>query len=78
MQIVFLGLVFLSVFICIKYPYWSCINVLLSHRWADVFSAKGCNDGPEHLFSHPFVQVCSRVNALFRTYYYVGCQDHSM
>lgn len=35
----------------------SCINVFFSGRWADVFSAKGCKDTPEHKFSHPFVQV---------------------
>lgn len=31
--------------------------VFFSARWADVFSAKGCKDAPEHKFSHPFVQV---------------------
>lgn len=31
--------------------------VFFSARWADIFSAKGCNDAPEHKFSHPFVQV---------------------
>uniref|UniRef100_A0A1A8RGX5 Solute carrier family 35 member F6 n=1 Tax=Nothobranchius rachovii TaxID=451742 RepID=A0A1A8RGX5_9TELE len=29
----------------------------LSAKWADMFSAKGCHDGPEHDFSHPFVQA---------------------
>lgn len=29
----------------------------LSAKWADVFSAKGCKDTPEHKFSHPFVQA---------------------
>lgn len=29
----------------------------LSAKWADIFSAKGCNDAPEHKFSHPFVQA---------------------
>ncbi|XP_076611622.1 solute carrier family 35 member F6 [Chaetodon auriga] len=29
----------------------------LSAKWADVFSAKGCHDDPEHSFSHPFVQA---------------------
>lgn len=31
--------------------------MFLSDRWADMFSAKGCRDDPEHSFSHPFVQV---------------------
>ncbi|XP_060907840.1 solute carrier family 35 member F6 [Labrus mixtus] len=29
----------------------------LSAKWADMFSAKGCKDDPEHKFSHPFVQA---------------------
>ncbi|XP_073349530.1 solute carrier family 35 member F6 [Pagrus major] len=29
----------------------------LSAKWADMFSAKGCHDDPEHPFSHPFVQA---------------------
>nr|XP_046228337.1 solute carrier family 35 member F6 [Scatophagus argus] len=29
----------------------------LSAKWADVFTAKGCHDVPEHTFSHPFVQA---------------------
>lgn len=29
----------------------------MSDRWADMFSAKGCHDDPEHRFSHPFLQV---------------------
>ncbi|XP_004083485.1 solute carrier family 35 member F6 [Oryzias latipes] len=29
----------------------------LSAKWADLFSAKGCHDDPEHDFSHPFVQA---------------------
>lgn len=29
----------------------------LSAKWADMFSAKGCNDDPEHTFSHPFLQA---------------------
>ncbi|XP_030262201.1 solute carrier family 35 member F6 [Sparus aurata] len=29
----------------------------LSAKWADMFSAKGCRDDPEHSFSHPFVQA---------------------
>ncbi|XP_029965984.1 solute carrier family 35 member F6-like [Salarias fasciatus] len=29
----------------------------LSAKWADMFSAKGCHDGAEHQFSHPFVQA---------------------
>ncbi|KAE8286637.1 Solute carrier family 35 member F6 ANT2-binding protein [Larimichthys crocea] len=29
----------------------------LSAKWADLFSAKGCHDVPEHNFSHPFVQA---------------------
>lgn len=29
----------------------------LSAKWADLFSAKGCHDVPEHEFSHPFVQA---------------------
>ncbi|KAF6721384.1 Solute carrier family 35 member F6 [Oryzias melastigma] len=29
----------------------------LSAKWADLFSAKGCRDDPEHDFSHPFVQA---------------------
>ncbi|XP_070705552.1 solute carrier family 35 member F6 [Pempheris klunzingeri] len=29
----------------------------LSSKWADMFSAKGCRDDPEHSFSHPFVQA---------------------
>lgn len=28
-----------------------------SDRWADMFSAKGCHDEHEHMFSHPFLQV---------------------
>ncbi|KAK9531396.1 hypothetical protein VZT92_010823 [Zoarces viviparus] len=29
----------------------------LSAKWADMFSAKGCRDDPEHEFAHPFVQA---------------------
>ncbi|XP_064196916.1 solute carrier family 35 member F6 [Anguilla rostrata] len=29
----------------------------LSAKWADYFSAPGCNNSPEHHFSHPFVQA---------------------
>ncbi|XP_035534921.1 solute carrier family 35 member F6 [Morone saxatilis] len=29
----------------------------LSAKWADLFSAKGCRDDPDHAFSHPFVQA---------------------
>lgn len=29
----------------------------LSSKWADMFSAKGCNNGPEHKFAHPFLQA---------------------
>lgn len=29
----------------------------LSAKWADMFSAPGCKDNPEHKFSHPFVQA---------------------
>ncbi|XP_054474485.1 solute carrier family 35 member F6 [Anoplopoma fimbria] len=29
----------------------------LSAKWADMFSAKGCRDDPEHPFTHPFVQA---------------------
>ncbi|XP_051265306.1 solute carrier family 35 member F6 [Dicentrarchus labrax] len=29
----------------------------LSAKWADLFSAKGCRDVPDHAFSHPFVQA---------------------
>ncbi|XP_010876701.2 solute carrier family 35 member F6 [Esox lucius] len=29
----------------------------LSAKWADMFSAMGCHDSPEHSFSHPFVQA---------------------
>ncbi|TWW68750.1 solute carrier family 35 member F6 [Takifugu flavidus] len=29
----------------------------LSAKWADMFSAKGCHDDPEHKFSHPFLQA---------------------
>uniref|UniRef100_A0AAQ4RVV7 Solute carrier family 35 member F6 n=1 Tax=Gasterosteus aculeatus aculeatus TaxID=481459 RepID=A0AAQ4RVV7_GASAC len=29
----------------------------LSAKWADMFSAKGCRDDPDHPFTHPFVQV---------------------
>uniref|UniRef100_H3DG54 Solute carrier family 35 member F6 n=2 Tax=Tetraodon nigroviridis TaxID=99883 RepID=H3DG54_TETNG len=29
----------------------------LSAKWADMFSARGCHDDPEHKFSHPFLQA---------------------
>ncbi|XP_013870905.1 solute carrier family 35 member F6 [Austrofundulus limnaeus] len=29
----------------------------LSAKWADMLSAKGCHDDPEHDFSHPFLQA---------------------
>ncbi|KAM7367749.1 hypothetical protein PAMP_014027 [Pampus punctatissimus] len=29
----------------------------LSAKWADMFSAAGCRDDPEHKFSHPFLQA---------------------
>ncbi|XP_074540634.1 solute carrier family 35 member F6 [Halichoeres trimaculatus] len=29
----------------------------LSSKWADMFSAKGCNNSPEHKFDHPFLQA---------------------
>ncbi|XP_034756835.1 solute carrier family 35 member F6 [Etheostoma cragini] len=29
----------------------------LSAKWADMFSAKGCHNDPEHEFTHPFVQA---------------------
>ncbi|XP_041662101.1 solute carrier family 35 member F6 [Cheilinus undulatus] len=29
----------------------------LSAKWADMFTASGCKDDPEHKFSHPFVQA---------------------
>lgn len=29
----------------------------LSAKWADMFSAKGCGDHPDHKFSHPFLQA---------------------
>uniref|UniRef100_G3P6Q2 Solute carrier family 35 member F6 n=1 Tax=Gasterosteus aculeatus TaxID=69293 RepID=G3P6Q2_GASAC len=29
----------------------------LSAKWADMFSAKGCRDDPDHPFTHPFVQA---------------------
>lgn len=45
------------IFVCVKYPQLSSDNVVLSDRWADVFSAKGCHDTTERGFSHPFVQV---------------------
>lgn len=37
--------------------YLRCNYIFLSDRWADMFSAKGCHDDPEHKFSHPFLQV---------------------
>lgn len=37
---------------------------MLSCRWADMFTAKGCHDNPGHGFSHPFLQV---VNTLDHT-----------
>ena len=49
--------VFLCIVGCVKCPKLSCNHVFLSDRWADMFSAKGCHDGPKHAFTHPFVQV---------------------
>lgn len=47
-------------------------NVVLSGRWTDVFSAKGCHDTAEHGFSHPFVQVKYKTAALKALNYHVS------
>uniref|UniRef100_UPI0037E94E38 solute carrier family 35 member F6 n=1 Tax=Semicossyphus pulcher TaxID=241346 RepID=UPI0037E94E38 len=50
----------------------------LSAKWADMFSAKGCNNDPEHKFSHPFVQAVGMFLGEFSclaVFYLVLCHD---
>lgn len=50
----------------------------LSAKWADMFSAKGCHDDPEHAFSHPFVQAVGMFLGEFSciaVFYILLCHD---
>ncbi|CAG5927909.1 unnamed protein product [Menidia menidia] len=50
----------------------------LSAKWADMFSAKGCHDVPEHGFSHPFVQAVGMFLGEFSclaVFYILVCHD---
>ncbi|XP_047430527.1 solute carrier family 35 member F6 [Mugil cephalus] len=50
----------------------------LSAKWADLFSAKGCHDDPEHTFSHPFVQAVGMFLGEFSclvVFYILICHD---
>uniref|UniRef100_A0A3Q0SBK8 Solute carrier family 35 member F6 n=1 Tax=Amphilophus citrinellus TaxID=61819 RepID=A0A3Q0SBK8_AMPCI len=50
----------------------------LSAKWADMFKAKGCQDGPEHAFSHPFLQAVWMFLGEFSclaVFYLLICQD---
>ncbi|KAL0965018.1 hypothetical protein UPYG_G00275720 [Umbra pygmaea] len=53
------------------------INTLAA-KWADMFSAKGCKDTPEHKFSHPFVQAVGMFLGelcCLATFYMLLCHD---
>ncbi|AWP20198.1 Hypothetical protein SMAX5B_019639 [Scophthalmus maximus] len=48
------------------------------NTWADLFSAKGCRDDPEHGFSHPFVQAVGMFLGEFSclaVFYILLCHD---
>ncbi|XP_058470367.1 solute carrier family 35 member F6 [Solea solea] len=50
----------------------------LSAKWADLFSAKGCRDVPEHGFSHPFLQAVGMFLGEFSclaVFYILICHD---
>ncbi|KAG7508931.1 solute carrier family 35 member F6 [Solea senegalensis] len=50
----------------------------LSAKWADMFSAKGCHDVPEHGFSHPFLQAVGMFLGEFSclaVFYILICHD---
>ncbi|XP_041832256.1 solute carrier family 35 member F6 [Melanotaenia boesemani] len=50
----------------------------LSAKWADLFKAKGCDDGPERDFSHPFVQAVGMFLGEFSclaVFYILLCHD---
>ncbi|XP_034436064.1 solute carrier family 35 member F6 [Hippoglossus hippoglossus] len=50
----------------------------LSAKWADLFSAKGCHDDPDHRFRHPFVQAVGMFLGEFSclaVFYLVLCHD---
>ncbi|KAM4522383.1 solute carrier family 35 member F6 [Odontesthes bonariensis] len=50
----------------------------LSAKWADMFTAKGCHDDPEHGFSHPFVQAVGMFLGEFSclaVFYILVCHD---
>ncbi|XP_061563009.1 solute carrier family 35 member F6 [Cololabis saira] len=50
----------------------------LSAKWADMFSAKGCHDVPEHPFAHPFVQAVGMFLGEFSclaVFYILLCHD---
>ncbi|XP_033991564.1 solute carrier family 35 member F6 [Trematomus bernacchii] len=50
----------------------------LSAKWADMFSAKGCHDDPEHAFAHPFVQAVGMFMGEFSclaVFYILLCTD---
>lgn len=50
----------------------------LSAKWADMFSAKGCRDDPEHMFSHPFLQAVGMFLGEFSclaVFYILLCHD---
>ncbi|XP_029984937.1 solute carrier family 35 member F6 isoform X2 [Sphaeramia orbicularis] len=50
----------------------------LSAKWADMFSAQGCHDDPEHRFSHPFVQAVGMFLGEFSclaVFYILLCHD---
>ncbi|KAI1897717.1 hypothetical protein AGOR_G00086150 [Albula goreensis] len=50
----------------------------LSAKWADYFSAPGCNNSPVHTFSHPFVQAVGMFLgelSCLAVFYIALCQD---
>ncbi|XP_071384877.1 solute carrier family 35 member F6-like [Centroberyx affinis] len=50
----------------------------LSAKWADMFTARGCRDDPEHTFSHPFVQAVGMFLGEFSclaVFYILLCHD---
>ncbi|KAK5879903.1 hypothetical protein CesoFtcFv8_022979 [Champsocephalus esox] len=50
----------------------------LSAKWADMFSAIGCHDDPEHAFTHPFVQAVGMFLGEFSclaVFYILLCTD---
>ncbi|XP_008274995.1 solute carrier family 35 member F6 [Stegastes partitus] len=50
----------------------------LSAKWADMFTARGCHDDPEHTFSHPFVQAVGMFLGEFSclaVFYILLCHD---